>query len=81
MIEVDFKGAKTLSSIAANFVFIYPPSIQVLWKWLAAWTDITEEQFKNRIAEAIKEIELANNAVLFTNRIVNDDFGKTEIKI
>jgi len=37
--------------------------------------------FKQRIAEAIKEIELANNAVLFTNRIVNDDFNKTEIKI
>jgi len=81
LIEVDFKGAKNLSTIAANFVFVYPPSIQTLWKRLAAWTDITEELFKQRIAEAIKEIELANNAVLFTNRIVNDDFHKTEIKI
>ena len=37
--------------------------------------------FKLRIAEAIKEIELANSAVLFTNRIVNDEFHLTQIKI
>ena len=26
-----------------------------------------------RIADAIKQIELANNSVLFTNRLVNDN--------
>ena len=31
-----------------------------------------EAAFKVRIADAIKQIELANNSVLFTNRLVND---------
>lgn len=30
LIEVDFKGANALKIIAANFVFIYPPTISVL---------------------------------------------------
>jgi hypothetical protein len=32
----------------------------------------TETEFKVRVADAIKQIELANNSVLFTNRLVND---------
>ena len=30
LIEVDFKGANGLKSMAANFVFIYPPTITEL---------------------------------------------------
>lgn len=81
LIEVDFKGANSLKSVAANFLFIYPPSIQDLRHRLAARSDITEEQFKMRIAKAIKEIELSNNAVLFTNRIVNDELSKTKAQL
>ena len=33
----------------------------------------TEEEFKLRIQNAIKEIETVNNSVLFTNRLVNDN--------
>ena len=32
----------------------------------------TEAEFKIRIQEAIEQIKLANNSVLFTNRLVND---------
>lgn len=67
LIEVDFEGANKLRAFPANFVFIYPPNIAELRKRLAARSDITEDQFKQRIALAIKEIEKANNAVLFTN--------------
>ena len=81
MIEVDFRGANNLRSLTANFVFVYPPNIAELRKRLGARSDITEEQFTKRIAFAIKEIEAANNAVLFTNRIVNEDFEKTKIQI
>lgn len=80
-IEVDFNGANGLKSIAANFMFLYPPSIEELRRRIANRTEDTEEQFKKRIELAIKEIELANNAVLFTNRITNDDLEKAEIQI
>jgi guanylate kinase len=77
-IEVDFRGANGLKSIAANFVFLYPPSIEELRRRIANRTEDTEELFKERIKLAIKEIELANNTVLFTNRITNDNLEKAE---
>jgi guanylate kinase len=77
-IEVDFRGANGLKSIAANFVFLYPPSIEELRRRIANRNEDTEELFKKRMELAIKEIELANNAVLFTNRITNDDMEKAE---
>ena len=75
IMEVDFQGSQKLveKNMAANFLFLYPPSIEELRKRLANRPDETEEQFKRRIAAAIKEMETANNSVLFTNRIVNDD--------
>ena len=80
-IEVDFNGANGLKSIAANFVFLYPPSIEELRRRIANRTEDTEELFKKRLELAIKEIEMANNAVLFTNRITNDALDKAEQQI
>lgn len=77
-IEVNFQGANGLKSIAANFVFLYPPSIEELRRRIANRTEDTEELFKKRMELAIKEVELANNAVLFTNRITNDTLDKAE---
>jgi guanylate kinase len=56
-------------------LFIYPPSLDELRKRIGKRKE-TEEEFKLRMQNAIKEIELANNSVLFTNRLVNDDFNK-----
>ena len=38
----------------------------------------TEKEFKVRIKEAIRQIELANNSVLFTNRLVNDSLQEAK---
>ena len=56
-------------------MFLYPPSFEELRRRLGSRTE-TEEEFKLRIQNALKEIELANNSVLFTNRLVNDDFDQ-----
>jgi guanylate kinase len=77
-LEVDFTGANGLKSIAANFVFLYPPGIEELRRRIANRTEDTEELFKKRMELAIKEIEMANNAVLFTNRIINDELEKAD---
>lgn len=73
LIEVDVKGAIKINerAIEGNFVFIYPPSFEELRRRIGSRIE-TEEQFKSRIQNALKEIELANNSVLFTNRLVND---------
>ena len=73
IIEVDVQGAIEINKMAieGNFLFIYPPTIEDLRKRIGNRIE-TEMEFKVRIADAIKQIELANNSVLFTNRIVND---------
>ena len=74
LIEVDVKGAIKINekAIEGNFLFIYPPSFEELRRRLGTRIE-TEEEFKKRIQSALKEIELANNSVLFTNRLVNDN--------
>lgn len=70
---MDVQGAIELNAKAleGNFLFIYPPSFEELRKRIGNRIE-TETEFKVRVADAIKQIELANNSVLFTNRLVND---------
>ena len=77
IIEVDTKGAISINKtgLEGNFLFVYPPSFEDLRKRIGNRIE-TEEEFKKRIELAITEIELANNSVLFTNRLVNDNLEK-----
>ena len=77
MIEVDTTGAININKtgLEGNFLFVYPPSFEELRKRIGFRIE-TEEEFKKRIELAITEIELANNSVLFTNRLVNDNLEK-----
>ena len=77
IIEVDTMGAIEInkSGLEANFLFVYPPSFEELRKRIGNRIE-TEEEFKKRIELAIHEIELANNSVLFTNRLANDNLEK-----
>ena len=77
IIEVDVRGAIEINKtgLEGNFLFLYPPSFEELRKRIGNRIE-TEEEFKKRIELAITEIELANNSVLFTNRIVNDKLEK-----
>lgn len=67
------QGAIELNAKAleGNFLFIYPPSFDELRKRIGNRKE-TESEFKIRVADAIKQVELANNSVLFTNRLVNE---------
>ena len=73
IIEVDVQGAIELNNKAleGNFLFIYPPSFEELRKRIGNRIE-DEACFRVRIADAIKQVEMANNSVLFTNRLVND---------
>lgn len=77
IIEVDTVGAININKtgLEGNFLFVYPPSFEELRKRIGNRIE-TQEEFKKRIEQAITEIELANNSVLFTNRLVNDNLEK-----
>jgi guanylate kinase len=70
---VDTMGAININKtgLDGNFLFVYPPSFEELRKRIGNRIE-TEEEFKKRIDLALTEIELANNSVLFTNRLIND---------
>ena len=73
IIEVDVDGAIEINrqALEGNFLFIYPPSFEELRRRIGNRIE-TEQEFKIRIREAIRQIEMANNSVLFTNKLVND---------
>ena len=77
IIEVNTQGALKINerAIEGNFLFIYPPSFEELRKRIGQRKE-TEDEFKLRIQNAIKEIEYANNKVLFTNKLVNDQLDE-----
>ena len=77
IIEVNVEGALQINKngIEGNFLFVYPPSFEDLRKRIGNRVE-TEEEFKKRIELAISEIEAANNSVLFTNRLINDNLEK-----
>ena len=74
---MDTVGAININKtgLEGNFLFVYPPSFEELRKIIGNRIE-TEEEFKKRIEMAITEIELANNSVLFTNRLNNDTLEK-----
>lgn len=74
---MDTAGAIAINKtgLEGNFLFVYAPSFEELRKRIGNRIE-TEEEFKFRIQQAITEIELANNSVLFTNRLVNDNLEK-----
>ena len=77
IIECDTQGAISINKtgLEGNYLFIYPPSFEELRRRIGNRIE-TEEDFKKRIELAISEIEMANNSVLFTNRLVNDNLDK-----
>ena len=79
IIEVDVEGAIEINrqALEGNFLFIYPPSFEELRRRIGNRIE-TEAEFKIRIQEAIRQIELANNSVLFTNRLVNNDLDNAK---
>ena len=75
ILEIDVQGAKKVveAEVDSHFLFIYPPSIEALKERLQNRGTETEEEFKLRLRNSIKEIEDANSTNLFTHKIINDD--------
>ena len=84
LLDIDVQGAFKVkeANIDANFMFIYPPTIEILKERLTARDTDDDETIKLRIANAVKEIETSNKTNLFKYKIVNDELetAKQELK-
>ncbi|KAK4956968.1 hypothetical protein LTR28_005775, partial [Elasticomyces elasticus] len=64
------------SDLNARFLFLQPPSVEVLEKRLRGRATDKEEAIKERLAQAEKEIEYSKQAGVHDRIIVNDDLEK-----
>lgn len=83
ILEVDIEGVKTLNSNKSSeldplFIFIKPPSKQMLIQRLSSRGTESEASLKKRLDRADEEIEFADNGnVKFDLVLVNDDLEQT----
>jgi guanylate kinase len=75
ILDVDIKGVKAVrqASLPANYLFITPPSVEVLSQRLLKRGTETAEQIKMRLSNAAAEIEYGSAAGSFDEVVVNDD--------
>ena len=76
ILEIDVQGAQKVADgkIGANFMFIYPPSFEVLAARLQGRGTESKEQVEKRLNTAKKELEFGKKSGLFPHELVNDNF-------
>jgi len=74
IIVVDTDGANRIytENVEANFLFVYPPSLEMLRERLNTKHLENEEIVKSRMSKGISDMEKANNSFLFKYKITNE---------
>ncbi|GER57166.1 guanylate kinase [Striga asiatica] len=75
ILDIDVQGARSVraTSLEAIFIFIRPPSFEVLEQRLRSRGTETEEQIQKRLRNAKAEMEQGNSPGLFDHILVNDN--------
>jgi guanylate kinase len=76
LLELDVQGAETIKTtdLNANFLFIAPPSLELLEERLRGRGTETEDQLRVRLAGAHREMSYLQRQGFFDAVVVNDDF-------
>ena len=74
ILDIDVQGAQSVraNGMAASFVFVNPPSMELLEQRLRDRGTETEEAIQKRLGGAASEIDASKTAGLYDNFIVND---------
>lgn len=75
ILDIERNGVQSVkkTNMNARFVFIQPPSLEVLEKRLRARGTETEESLKKRLAEVEADLTLAQRPGFYDLIIINDD--------
>lgn len=78
VLDIEMEGVKQVkkSHLKARFLFLQPPSVEILEKRLRGRATDSEEAIKQRLAQAEKELEFARTGGVHDKIIVNDDLEK-----
>ena len=76
ILEIEVEGAKQIKQILPNalFIFLAPPSIEVLYKRLKERSTESEEKILARVEKSKQELQEINQ---FENLVINEE-GKIE---
>jgi guanylate kinase len=76
LIEVEIEGIKAIfnSDLQCNYLYMLPPSMEVLKKRLTGRGTETADVVEKRLKIAEGEINFAKNCKMFSRLMVNDDF-------
>jgi guanylate kinase len=79
ILYIDVQGAESVkkSTLTPIYLFIAPPSMELLEKRLRGRGTETEESIKKRIGNAAKELEYGQQAGNFDRIFVNADLTET----
>ncbi|KAK5694951.1 guanylate kinase [Elasticomyces elasticus] len=78
ILDIEMEGVKQVkkTDLNARFLFLQPPSVEVLEKRLRGRGTDKEEAIQERLKQAEKEIEYAQTPGVHDQIIVNDDLEK-----
>lgn len=78
ILDIEMEGVKSLRahkdfSETARFLFLRPPSLEVLEQRLRGRGDTSDEDIKGRLEQAQKEIEYAESSGAHDKTVINDE--------
>lgn len=83
MLDIDMQGVKNVkkTDLNAKFIFIKPPSLEVLEKRLRGRGTESEEAIQKRLSSASAEMEYASHEGSYDHVLVNDDLEEAYGKL
>jgi len=78
ILDIEMEGVKQVkkTDLNARYLFLQPPSVEVLEQRLRGRGTDKEEAIRERLAQAVKELEFAKTPGVHDQIIVNDDLEK-----
>lgn len=78
VLDIEMEGVKSIkkTDLDARFLFLQPPSIEVLEQRLRGRQSDKEEAIQERLAQAEKEIDFAKQPGVHDKIVVNDDLER-----
>ncbi|KAF1814594.1 guanylate kinase [Eremomyces bilateralis CBS 781.70] len=75
LLDIEMEGVKQIrnSTLPARFLFVAPPSVEVLEGRLRGRATDDEDSIQRRLDQAKREIEYANSDAVHDKIVVNDD--------
>lgn len=83
ILDIEMEGVKQvkLTDLNARFLFLAPPSLEVLEQRLRGRGTETEESLQKRLTQAQNELEYAKLPEAHDRIVVNDDLEKAYVEL